>query len=1637
VKARAVLGKWQAGVEEIKKAHRARDVAGLAQALARFQHSAEDAEVSGARQDLERWRRLAEELPKLLKDALERRDVPKLREAMSDMSKDGPKNIDGAEEAKKMIKRYQIRARALDHAVGERKISSIQAALATWDFSRDDVHAVKARQAIARRDRQKQKLQAAVQLKDGPHLAKVTQEWEFDRNDEDFQQAMEALNRYDRLVEDVERLMGPPMDIVALANVLDNWEWTKDDPVHLATVKKISEHENAARNALQAKDGWKLQRIWQFNDVKKKGAAPSVLQQQMAGIKWKATVAKNRYREATEALREAIRSAVEEAEFMRTEAMQEVQVPGDEEALQAPHENVLMSLARFSTTGVPPKENELRILVENWPFSLDDPTLQMASHWIASRGLLKTCSLRYLDIALHGGHTVSIMKALGRASAVAVPPRIYHKFIRLPDNILRAKEECLMREATVQAVGAMSLGVEPDDLMMASAFAKELADKAKLVRMAVSCIEAGRIPTLRAASKPPRVVHGVMETICHCVAGIHPVVRDPPRDTGWRTCQRMMNNPKVLIENLTSLPDWLASGRIEPIERAKAHWAKVQAEVGGRPQDCSVEAVRRHSILAGQFLLFLDQTFGFFELLSLASVAPEKRKGTHEIARDADAQRLSDLQAVFVKLREEAQNAPEFAGQPLWYYVLNKAKGSLGSDMLFSAAWAVAGGTDDCVEECVDRARLQVVEALAVTSVSNAVLSNVCRGLRPPPREVFNPSEPRRSSKFLTQLNQTDVGAKASFHRANKMTEVSRAFKHNQTAAREVDVLIIRITGEEAALLHMPISSTVKDVQDRLAAIENVPVHWQVLLVENREPSANTLVKNLRRDRESVVFCTLYYRSDDLVHRIEAAMLKIAQCSQLDLDLPSLMGGQLADPAICLIYGTSMFDTTVARPGGGERRQGGRRVAISVRKNETVKALGDNAAAPPGEVAAVSPHGRERNTLRAFSPPSPRKQSLQLTMMDILRTVTELLRGHAWGVPRSGQYAVQVDTPWQMQVVCEILELSSSLLKKPLVPQANLSTALRLLQELEEAGLPAMYQPDFIAHRRRSQGHIPGSKPTTPGTPDKPGSHHSDRDRELPFSKRETSAEGWRRDMTDSPAWGRRETSRERDEPAWRRDLMAIQDSSSPPPVREADYQRGLHAVSAFVKAMQDFYHEFVPLRAYAVANMSFCLQAEKAYKESTKVLRVSSDLESMCTLPPDCTNVDAVQEAANLACNQLQAMAEQGLPIVYPHVEYVRCAIDSAGLAYLNSPPAAEPAQRLRWAEAIMSIQLAPLPSFDMTLKRIARSIDEEQLAELAASPDPPEHMQRGALGTGIERLFAALAWVLDPQCNCDRRWSQSRQLLVDAEGSRMGPTNAEHMRSAQCSRTAFAAVSSSSTAAKAEALRALGLDYVPPMEELRRTFRRLAARSHPDVQGGSDESFRRVVEAYRILQGLDEMELLSPGEGADQADAVDEFLADWLGKDSAIPGWGNFAQIERDTDDDGWAGRAPVLNTFVKRHDAAVEGLVSEGSIVLFRLLQPQRGFGWGIGHVVAVQVNYSRNGPNGLLHVQPMYLRDAGRGVAVLEDDWEAEIAITRATDRLEVLDAGLQKDGTLQLEDPSRAYTRAVLSGMVLLDGWDAE
>ena len=45
-------------------------------------------------------------------------------------------------------------------------------------------------------------------------------------------------------------------------------------------------------------------------------------------------------------------------------------------------------------------------------------------------------------------------------------------------------------------------------------------------------------------------------------------------------------------------------------------------------------------------------------------------------------------------------------------------------------------------------------------------------------------------------------------------------------------------------------------------------------------------------------------------------------------------------------------------------------------------------------------------------------------------------------------------------------------------------------------------------------------------------------------------------------------------------------------------------------------------------------------------------------------------------------------------------------------------------------------------------------------------------------------------------------------------------------------------------------------------------------------------------------------------------------------------------------YLGMAVVWLPSVFRHDAAAEGGVQEGDVVIYRLLQPQQNRGWGVG-------------------------------------------------------------------------------------------
>jgi hypothetical protein len=70
VRKRAMLGKWQAGVQEILAAHKARDAQDLERALNRWRFSEEDSEIAAAWADLERWQSLSMMLPSMLHDAV-------------------------------------------------------------------------------------------------------------------------------------------------------------------------------------------------------------------------------------------------------------------------------------------------------------------------------------------------------------------------------------------------------------------------------------------------------------------------------------------------------------------------------------------------------------------------------------------------------------------------------------------------------------------------------------------------------------------------------------------------------------------------------------------------------------------------------------------------------------------------------------------------------------------------------------------------------------------------------------------------------------------------------------------------------------------------------------------------------------------------------------------------------------------------------------------------------------------------------------------------------------------------------------------------------------------------------------------------------------------------------------------------------------------------------------------------------------------------------------------------------------------------------------------------------------------------------------------------------------------------------
>jgi len=88
-----------------------------------------------------------------------------------------------------------------------------------------------------------------------------------------------------------------------------------------------------------------------------------------------------------------------------------------------------------------------------------------------------------------------------------------------------------------------------------------------------------------------------------------------------------------------------------------------------------------------------------------------------------------------------------------------------------------------------------------------------------------------------------------------------------------------------------------------------------------------------------------------------------------------------------------------------------------------------------------------------------------------------------------------------------------------------------------------------------------------------------------------------------------------------------------------------------------------------------------------------------------------------------------------------------------LSSPPAGDPGERLRWTEAAIALQLAPLAPLQECLAGIAGLADPHQL-ELV--------FDAGVPAPECQRLLAAVVWITNADCRCDANWATLQQLVV-----------------------------------------------------------------------------------------------------------------------------------------------------------------------------------------------------------------------------------------------------------------------------------
>lgn len=198
VKAKVELGEWKKGVMEISSLRRARSPEKLSDMLTLWHFAEDDPVVLNARQDLERWKYAEKQMPSILKQAVQDRDLQTIRKTLKQLSISGPSDVEGCSEARFLVRRYDLQVQALKDATNARNVNAMQAALASWEFpehSEQEKAVLEAQALLELRDEQVLELKrvAADERIDDDQLLAAVSGWEFESDNDAFLRAAELL----------------------------------------------------------------------------------------------------------------------------------------------------------------------------------------------------------------------------------------------------------------------------------------------------------------------------------------------------------------------------------------------------------------------------------------------------------------------------------------------------------------------------------------------------------------------------------------------------------------------------------------------------------------------------------------------------------------------------------------------------------------------------------------------------------------------------------------------------------------------------------------------------------------------------------------------------------------------------------------------------------------------------------------------------------------------------------------------------------------------------------------------------------------------------------------------------------------------------------------------------------------------------------------------------------------------------------------------------------------------------------------------------------------------------------------------------------------------------------------------------